>query len=173
MNDMINDATAKMLELAKQYYNTDTLPDDFTTRLVYVPPRVEADTLLLYPLVDGRVPFIMYPQLLSKVPAGKITRWADIFGFVEKLYKVDLSNEEISALLYLDIHENLLPRWRIVGDNGAVNGCCNHNNDDREVHREMLEEEGVPIVMRGKYACAVEDYEKYLFDFNTLKIVMK
>ena len=171
MNDKINDATAKMLELAKQYYNTDTLPDDFTTRLVYVPPRVDADTLAVYPLVDGRVPFIMYPQLLSKVPAGKITRWADIYAMIKKMYGVD--GEKIDSLPYLDIHENLLQRWRIVGDNGAVNGCCNHNNEDRAVQREYLEEEGIPIEMRGKYACAVKDYENYLFDFNTLKVIMK
>ena len=171
MNDKIEDATAQLLNLAKQYYNTDTLPDDFTTRLVYVPPRVKNDEIALYPLVDGRVPFIMYPQLISKVPAGKITRWADILGFIEKLYGVD--SDDIGALPYLDIHENLLPRWRIVGDNGVVNGCCNHNNEDRAVQREYLEEEGIPIEMRGKYACAVKDYENYLFDFNTLKVIMK
>lgn len=107
-----------------------------------------------------------YFEALCKVPAGMVIRRDDILEYLKKKHNANrveilhdrpLSCEEITEI----------PFWREVSVRGFLqdSSLCSRNRQET-----MLKAEGLPVVPCGAYrkSLKVEDYQKYLFDFNTL-----
>lgn len=143
----------------------------YTEPGAYGTATADKNTVVLLPLnADGTVPDAMFVQLILKVPAGKITRWGDIYYFLAKTYGVEECNRPRLPLPFMNADDSFLPYWRIVLKTGII-------SEDRfcsaESRRKQLLQEGVPIVQRGSLegSYKVENYKDYLFDFDTLEIV--
>lgn len=107
-----------------------------------------------------------YFEALCKVPVGKVTRMEDVLAYLKKKHKanrVEILHDK--PLSYEEITE--IPLWREVSVRGFLQDSSLCSRDRQE---KMLKEEGLPVVPCGAYrkSLKVEDYQKYLFDFNTI-----
>ena len=147
------------------------LADYLKSMVMYEAPIADDEgTIAIMPLEYGGIPVAMYIQLLTKVPAGKITRWEDIFEHLGKLYGMKVYELPGKAMPQMDSDGNDIPFWRIVSTNGVLGGGRWNN---REGQKEKLISEGIPVVQRGSIegSYKVENYKDYLFDFSSLKVV--
>ncbi len=108
-----------------------------------------------------------YYEALCQVPVGKVTRREDIMAYLCRKHgakRVELVHDKI-----LTYDENMsIPLWREVSTRGFLQETmwCSRDRQER-----LLKEEGLPVVPCGAYrkSLKVEDYQKYLFDFKSLK----
>lgn len=107
-----------------------------------------------------------YFEALCKVPVGMVTRREDILEYLKKKHnanRVEIVHDR--PLSYEEITE--IPFWREVSVRGFLqdNSLCSRDRQEK-----MLKAEDLPVVPCGAYrkSLKVEDYQKYLFDFNTL-----
>lgn len=107
-----------------------------------------------------------YIDLLSLVPAGKITRSEDIQSFMAKRHGVEDIQVEFSANYRNPLWEGI-PVWREVTKYGMLREF-RYCSRDRQASK--LREEGLNVVPCGAHqqSLKVEDYKEYLFDFSTL-----
>lgn len=142
--------------------------------VMYQPPlSSDEDTIAVLPLEsDGAIPPAMYVQLVTKVPAGKITSWEDIFATLGHLYGREVKNLPDRTLPYMDEKTDLIPYWRIVSSQGVL---MDGKGGTRAHQKEELLNEGIPVVQRGSRAGSyeVDNYKDYMFDFSKLKIVQE
>ena len=107
-----------------------------------------------------------YMTVLSKVPAGKVTRYNDIIEYFKKKYKAErveiLEDEFVTAPEWANV-----PWWREISTNGMIQdrplcGC----SYDKQIAK--LTSEGHRIVPCGakNKSRKVENYRNYLFDFG-------
>lgn len=104
-------------------------------------------------------------EVLSMVPAGKITRYEDIIEYLKRRHKVSRVEINYTINLLTPIDRGV-PLWRLVSTRGFVQG--DHFYMGREKCAEKLEEEGFNVIpggIRGE-SLKVENYREYLFDFN-------
>ena len=104
-------------------------------------------------------------EVLSMVPAGKITRREDIIEYLKR--KHNASRVEINYTInLLTPIERGVPLWRLVSTRGFVQGDRFYMG--REKCAEKLEEEGFNVIPGGigGESLKVENYREYLFDFN-------
>lgn len=143
----------------------------YTETGTYGTATADKNTVVLLHLnADGTVPDAMFVQMILKVPAGKITRWGDIYDFLAKTYSVEEYNSPRMPLPFMNADDSFLPYWCIVLKTGII-------SDDRfcsaELRRKQLLQEGVSVVQKGSIdgSYKVENYKDYLFDFDALEIV--
>lgn len=149
----------------------EQLMEYFKGIMMYEPPLASSeDTIVILPLENGyEIPTAMYAQMVTVVPAGKITCWEDIFAFLGKLYGKEVSYPDRS-LPRIDTENRSIPYWRVVSRQGVLG---DGRGGTRETQREQLINEGIPVVQRGSIegSYKVKDYKEYMFDFNRLKVV--
>lgn len=107
-----------------------------------------------------------YYEALCKVSVGMVTRMEDVLAYLKK--KHNASRVEILHDKPLSCEEIIeIPFWREVSVRGFLQDSSLCSRDRQET---MLKAEGLPVVPCGAYrkSLKVEDYQKYLFDFNTL-----
>lgn len=90
----------------------------------------------------------------------------DVLAYLKKKHKanrVEILHDK--PLSYEEITE--IPLWREVSVRGFLQDSSLCSRDRQE---KMLKEEGLPIVPCGAYrkSLKVDDYQKYLFDYNTI-----
>ena len=116
-----------------------------------------------------RSPTLFKPSI-RKIPKGKVSCWEDIAAYLGKLY--GLKAEEYPDLSYarMMFSKPPVPLWRVVSHHGVLfeTMFCS-----RKGQKELLEQDGVPIVQRGSLAGSykVENYKDYMFDFSDLKTI--
>ncbi len=112
------------------------------------------------------IPMQEYIDLLCKVPAGKITRLADIEHHLEKLYEVAHVQIEFTVNYDNPLWEGI-PLWREVSTRGMLQDTRYCNRDHQQ---DMLRKEGLSIVPCGSFqrSLKVDNYKDYLFDFDSL-----
>ena len=133
-----------------------------TTRVTYIPPKpgIElSETVLFY--------------MISLVPKGKLTRTVDIETYLARrlntgwvsfrrdfVFNNDFINEYINkGTIYFDV-----PLHRNISDRGLV--------DKR--YEDDLKQEGFTLVESkvSSYSLKVQNYKKYLFNFDDFDIDM-
>lgn len=107
-----------------------------------------------------------YVSMLCRVPAGKVTRYADIVAYFKKIYGAERVEIEFN-LLYSNTKWEGIPYWREVSTRGMVQGkrfLCT-----RKEQQDFLEQEGLTIIPCGAYnkSLKVKDYQEHLFDFDS------
>ena len=112
------------------------------------------------------IPVQEYIDLLCKVPAGKITRLADIEHHLEKLYEVAHVQIEFTVNYDNPLWEGI-PLWREVSTRGMLQDTRYCSRDHQ---KDMLRKEGLSIVPCGSFqrSLKVDNYKDYLFDFDSL-----
>ena len=107
-------------------------------------------------------------EVLSMVPAGKITRREDIIEYLKRKYNASRIEINYTINLLTPI-ERGVPLWRLVSTRGFVQGDRFYMG--RERCAEKLEEEGFNVIPGGigGESLKVENYREYLFDFNKEK----
>jgi len=112
------------------------------------------------------IPMQEYIDLLCKVPAGKITRLADIEHHLGKLYEVAHVQIEFTVNYDNPLWEGI-PLWREVSTRGMLQDTRYCSRDHQE---DMLRKEGLSIVPCGSFqrSLKVDNYKDYLFDFDSL-----
>ena len=146
--------------------------DYIMNMFMYEPPIADEEgTVTVMPLQFGEVPLSMFIQLITKIPAGKISRQEDIFEFISNIYGKKVYELPKRALPALDVNGNDIPYWRIVSNSGGILGTARMVS--REYQKELLEKEGIPVIQRGNMegSYRVDNYKDHLFDFRTLKII--
>ena len=111
------------------------------------------------------VPMQEYIDLLCKVPAGRITRLADIEHYLEKRYNVSHVQIEFAVNFANPLWEGI-PLWREVSTRGMLQNTRHCSRDNQE---SILRKEGHTIVKCGAHqrSLKVENYKDYLFDFDS------
>ena len=155
----------------KEPTQAEKLMDYFKGIVMYEPPLAGDDhTIAVLPLVNGyEIPAAMYVQMVTVVPAGKITCWEDIFAFLGKLYNKKVTYPDRS-LPRIDTANRPIPYWRVVSKQGVLSDGL---RGSREAARGQLIKEDLTVVQRGSIegSYKVKDYKEYMFDFNRLKVV--
>lgn len=151
----------------------DELMGFIRSRIVYETPGKELDekTIFLMPMgYNGEVAPQMYVQLLTKVPAGYVTRWEDMREFLGNLYGEKLYREPSASFPQMDASGTEIPYWKIVSFKGVLTESILCSRDHQ---KRMLEEDGISVSQRGKMkgSYKVDDYKKILFDYNTLRVI--
>ncbi|ADU24059.1 type II toxin-antitoxin system RelB/DinJ family antitoxin [Ruminococcus albus] len=145
---------------------------DFYKNMVMYEASIADDenVVTVFPLEFGEIPVKMFVQLVTKVPAGKVARWEDIFEYLGMLYGMKVYEKPHRAMPYMDSDGNDIPYWRIVSVNGVL---CDSRVRSRESQKEKLEREGIPIVQRGsiRNSYRVDNLKTHLFDFKSLKAI--
>ena len=143
----------------------------YMNMIMYEPPAADDDEVVtVLPLQYGEIPIPMFVQLITKIPAGKVARWEDIFEYLGKLYGMRVYEKPKRSMPAMDSEGNDIPYWRLISSNGVL-GIGKWLS--REGQKERLEKEGVPVIRRGSIegSYRVDNYKDHLFDFNTLKVV--
>lgn len=139
--------------------------------MLYEPPLAsDENTIVVLPLEnEHEISAAMRVQLVDVVPAGKITCWEDMKDFLIKLYGKNVIYQD-RTLPHFDTSGRSIPYWRVVSRQGVLS---EGRSLSREMQREMLIREGVPVVQRGKVegSYKVKDYKEYMFNFDSLKII--
>ena len=167
------DTIVENTEKNQEKSHAEELLGYFKRFAVYEPPIIsEEDNIVVLPLENGyEVPAAMYVQLVDKIPEGKVSCWEDITATLGHLYNKQLPAypEKTLPKIHADDKKEI-PFWRIVSDKGVLGG---EKGPDRELKKEKLIKEGVPVVQRGTVegSYKVENYKDYMFDFTTLKVI--
>ena len=136
---------------------------------MYEPPLAgDEDTVVILPLENGcEVPVAMYAQLVSLIPKGKVSCWEHIAAFLGKLYGREVKAYPDRHIPHYDTDNNPVPFWRVVSNRGVL------ERTTKEADKELLIQEGVPVVQRGSIAGSykVDNYKEYMFDFGKLKVI--
>lgn len=117
-------------------------------------------------------PPIFYDELMKKVPCGKLTTVGELRNYLAKKNNADFT-EPMTAGIFVSIVawasyqrvDNITPFWRTLKSDGELNSKY---PEAIGLQKMMLEKEGYTIIEKGKKnkKYYVQDFEKYLFDFN-------
>lgn len=143
------------------------------TVMYEAPEEIDDETVVVLPLEYGKdISPAMYAQLVSKVPAGYVTCWEDIYDFLGKIYNRTVQGQPDRPLPRIDSDSNPIPYWRIVTNRGVLG---EYYAGSRERQKEQLIQESVPVIQRGTIegSYKVEDYKNHMFNFGLLKIVKR
>lgn len=127
-------------------------------------PNKLKPTATYYPGSSATVlPQSLYSELVSRIPAGMITRSEDINNYLMKKYNV--TRIEFNGTSPLYINDTEVPYWRVVSARGMLYDSlfCS-----KELQKTRLEADGLTIVPCGAYgrSLKVEHYSNLLFDFE-------
>ena len=119
-------------------------------------------------------PPMTYNHLMKQIPEGKIITVKDIRDYLAKTNDADFT-EPITAGSFTSIAawassqrtDDLIPYWRTLKANGEINPKF---PGGIAYQKEQLEKEGHEIIQRGRknFRYYVKEYEKVLFDLNSL-----
>ena len=161
-NVAVPDPEKKIVEETMNFY---------TKLLCYIPPNGDSENMVtVLPLESGNnIKPEMYIQLVCKVPTGYITCRSNMISYLERIYNKEVNIPSFDSLPYMDIKNNMIPYWRVVSDKGIL---FEGRGGSRESIKEHLTEEKIPVVQRGSMegSYKVENYEKYMFNYDTLQI---
>lgn len=157
---------------SKEKTDAEKLMAIMKSMVLYEPPIMgdDAEVIAVLPLEYGQVPASMFVQLVTKVPAGKITCWEDVFKALGEIYGMEVKSLPNKTLPNIDSNSDFIPYWRVVSNRGILG---TGRGGGKEHQRESLLKEGVPVVQRGNVqgSYKVENYRDYMFDFSKLKIL--
>lgn len=123
---------------------------------VYLPPELIHETL------GDSYPLYAYYAVVAKIPKGKVARWEDVMGCLEKAYgKKCASIEHLYGRLLLELNGEC-PVWRVVTTRGRI-------LDRKSVDVvKRLREEGFTIEENR-----VVDYKEKLYSFEKFRFVLQ
>lgn len=125
--------------------------DAITDRIIVVPAKPKR-------LISA----IEYTNLISLIPAGKVSRYEDINRYFEEKYHAERVEPDYSGWPIYDNDGKEIPYWRVIGSRGAVTGA---HRCSAQQQSERLAQEGVEVVPFKK-SFRVVDYKKYLHAFS-------
>lgn len=150
----------------------EKLMEFMKSMVLYEPPSIgdDEDVIVALPLEYGNIPPSMFVQLVTKVSAGKITCWKDIFKILGEIYGMEVKRLPDKTLPNMDSNSDFIPYWRVVSNKGILGSG---RGGGKEHQRETLLKEGIPVVQRGNIQGSYKDenYKDYMFDFQTLKVL--
>lgn len=156
---------------ATEYTSAEQFMDYMKKIMLYEPPLAsDENAIVVLPLEnEHEISAAMRVQLVNVVPAGKITCWEDMKDFLIKLYGKNVIYQD-RTLPPRDASGRSIPYWRIVSRQGVL---CEECGFSRERQIDRLIWDGVPLVQNGKVegSYKVKDYKKYMFNFDSLKII--
>lgn len=122
--------------------------------------------------LEFAIPSLAYYNLVSAIPRGMVCTDDDIMQCLRSAYgrgALEIKNDMFNVNLYYDY---CFPFWRVVSAKGYLINCLYYSKD---LHKKLLEEDGVKISQVGKNeSFRVDDFIHRRFDINNFKItVMK
>lgn len=129
--------------------------------------NVKERKIVVFPGIPAKtVSYTELLELLNKIPARRITRSSDIEKYLMKKY--DAERIEFDGLLTSCPGWIEAPYWKVVSERGFLQDTklCSRERQEIELMRE-----GFHIVECGAHgqSLKVENYQNYLFNFDTLK----
>ncbi|MCR5599936.1 MAG: type II toxin-antitoxin system RelB/DinJ family antitoxin [Ruminococcus sp.] len=175
MNDYLSDGGMTIGDRHFSAEETDAFMKWAKSALLYDDPSGinDVETIVVLPLtIGGQISPDMYAQLVTKVPAGSVTCWEHIYELLSRIYNQQVQGQPDSPLPKMDTKGNRIPYWRVVSKIGVLG---EYYAGSKELQREQLIGEGVPVVQRGSVTGSykVDDYKNRMFNFRTLKIVRR
>ena len=98
----------------REQTEAEKLMDYMKKMVMYESPSAgdDEDTVVILPLEYGSIPAAMFVQMVTKIPAGRVGRWEDIFVVLGKYYNMSVDRRRVPKSRQNSGHARRMPKKR-------------------------------------------------------------